>query len=161
MAKLVTLDGLRADAATIIGDVVYATMTTVDIRQRPRSRVLIIVWELEGPDPVGWLATYKTPVKAAHIAANPHVGASYWSPQQNVVTIDSTAEWDETPETAKRVWDLYRAGSPPGNGYDPGSYWSGPDDPKYHVMRLTPWRIQVLTARELASGQPYRQWRSD
>lgn len=160
MARLVSFADLRDDAAAIIGDVVYSTMITVDKQNRPRSRVLIVAWELEGEHPIGWLATNKTPVKAAHIARNPHVTTSYWSPRQNVVALDNIANWDREPGTAEKVWDLYRVGSPRGNGYDPGQYWAAPDDPAFHVMRLTPWRIQVLTAHELNSGQPYRQWSS-
>lgn len=160
MARPVPYDEIREDAAAIIGDVVYSTMTTVDRQGRPRSRVLIIAWELDNDRPVGWLGTYRTRVKAAHIAHNPHVTASYWSPRQNVVAVDSIAAWDDDPDTARAVWDLYRTGSPPGNGYDPGQFWRGPDDPEFHVLRLEPWRVQVLTARELGRGLPYRQWKA-
>jgi general stress protein 26 len=159
MARLVPYRQLADDAATIIGSTVYATMTTVDKLGRPRSRVLIAVWEFDRENPVGWLATHKTPVKTAHLAPNPHVSTSYWTPRQNVVTIDSVAAWVDDAETADYVWNLYRSGSPRGNGYDPGQYWTGPSDPKFHVLRLDPWRIQVLTARELADGLPYRQAR--
>lgn len=158
MARQVSYPEIRDDAAAIIGDIVYCTMITVDKLGRPRSRVLIVVWELDGDRPVGWLGTYKTPLKAAHIAHNPHVTTSYWNPRQNVVAVDSVADWDNDPDTAARVWDLYRVGSPRGNGYDPAQFWTGPADPKFHVMRLEPWRIQVLTGSELTSGMPYRQW---
>lgn len=89
MAHRVSYAEIVSDTAAIIGDVVYSTMITVDKQGRPRSRVLIVAWELEGEPPTGWLATYKTPVKAAHIAHNPHVTNSYWSPRQNVVSLDS------------------------------------------------------------------------
>lgn len=149
---------IRDDVAEIIGDIVYATMTTVDRRGRPRSRVLIVVWTLDGEQPVGWLGTFKSPVKAAHLAHNPHVTTSYWSPRQDVVYLDSVARWVDDPEVARMVWSLYRDGSPPGNGYDPGAYWRGPDDPRFHVLRLDPWRVQVLRGRDLARGRPARIW---
>ena len=147
-----TFADIRDDVARITGDVVYATMTTVDRRNRPRSRVLIVVWELDGARPVGWLATFKTPVKAAHLAHNPHVTTSYWSPRQDAVTLDSVAAWDDDRTTKERAWRLYRHGSPPGVGYEPGAYWDGPDDPALHVLRLDPWRVQVLRARDVARG---------
>jgi general stress protein 26 len=143
---------IRDDVAEIIGTIVYATMTTVDRRGRPRSRVLIVVWDLNGPRPVGWLATFKTPVKAAHLAHNPHVTISYWSPRQDAVYLDSVATWVNDADIDQRVWQMYRQGSPPGAGYDPAAYWRGPDDPAFHVLRLDPWRAQVLRAQDVARG---------
>ncbi|RKS08602.1 general stress protein 26 [Nocardiopsis sp. Huas11] len=153
---------LRADFDRTVGSVVYATMTTVDTRGRPRSRVLIPVWETEGETPTGWLGTFRTPVKAAHLAANPHATFSYWSPAQHTASADVVATWDDDPGVREHVWELYRRGSPPGAGYDPGAYWpGGPTDPGFHVLRLEPWRIQVLRAHELVTGRPPRIWRSD
>lgn len=140
------------DVAQVISHIVYSTMTTVDQRGRPRSRVLILAWELDGDRPVGWLPTFKTPVKAAHLAHNPHVTTSYWSPRQDAVYLDSVAAWIDDPEVKQRVWQMIRKGSPPGVGYDPAPYWRGPDDPGFHVLRLDPWRVQVLRARDLARG---------
>jgi general stress protein 26 len=152
---------IRDDVAEIIGTIVYATMTTVDRQGRPRSRVLIVAWELDGPRPVGWLATFKTPVKAAHLAHNPHVTTSYWSPRQDAVYLDSVATWTDDADIDQRVWQMYRQGSPPGVGYDPAAYWRGPDDPAFHVLRLDPWRVQVLRARDVARGDlSGRIWRS-
>ncbi|MEV6217867.1 pyridoxamine 5'-phosphate oxidase family protein [Nocardia sp. NPDC051833] len=150
---------IKADFDAIVGSINYATMTTVDAAGRPRSRVLIPVWETGGEVPTGWLGTYRTPVKAAHIAGNPHVTFSYWSPAQNTVAVDTVAGWTDDPDERAHVWDLYRHGSPPGAGYDPGQFWQGPDDPAFQVLRLTPWRIQVLRGRDLVSGIPARIWR--
>lgn len=150
---------LQPDFDAIVGAVNYATMTTVDTLGRPRSRVLIPVWETVAEHPVGWLGTYRTPVKAAHIAGNPHVTFSYWSPAQNTVAVDAVAAWTDDPSERAHVWDLYRHGSPPGAGYDPAQFWQGPDDPSFQVLRLDPWRIQVLRRRDLVSGIPARIWR--
>jgi general stress protein 26 len=153
---------IRDDVAETIGTIVYATMTTVDRQGRPRSRVLIVVWELDGPRPVGWLATFKTSVKAAHLAHNPHVTTSYWSPRQDAVYLDSVATWVDDADIDQRVWQMYRRGSPPGAGYDPAAYWSGPDDPAFRVLRLDPWRVQVLRARDVARGDlTGRIWQPD
>ncbi|MBY8852873.1 pyridoxamine 5'-phosphate oxidase family protein, partial [Saccharothrix sp. MB29] len=67
-----------------IADIRYCTMITVDKRNRPRARVLLPIWEVVDGQPLGWLAAYKTPVKTAHLARNPHATFSYWSPRQNV-----------------------------------------------------------------------------
>ncbi|MBE1530885.1 hypothetical protein H4W34_000718 [Actinomadura algeriensis] len=82
---------IRDEFDAYVGDIVYATMTTVDGKGRPRARVLIPVWEVVDGRPVGWLATYKTPVKAAHLAGNPHTTFSYWTPRQNAVSVDAVA----------------------------------------------------------------------
>ena len=151
---------LRDQVAGTLRRVPYATMTTVDRRGRPRARVLVAVWELDRDQPVGWLATFRTPVKAAHLAHNPHVTLSHWGPAQDTVAFDAVAAWDEGLDTRRRVWRLYRDGSPTGVGYDPGAYWSGPDDPRFHVLRLDPWRIQALRGQDLATGRPARLWRA-
>ncbi|WP_431887853.1 pyridoxamine 5'-phosphate oxidase family protein [Nocardiopsis alba] len=152
---------VREDFDAIVGAVVYSTMTTVDAKGRPRSRVLIPVWETGGEEPLGWLGTYRTPVKTAHLRGNPHASFSYWSPAQNTVSVDVVAEWIDDPRVREHVWDLYRHGSPPGAGYDPGGFWEGPGDPRFQVLRLEPWRIQVLRGRDLVSGVPSRIWRRD
>lgn len=154
-----SFSAIEKDFTDIISAVVYATMTTVDAKGRPRSRVLLPIWQLTGDRPIGWLATFDTPVKRAHLAANPHATFSYWSPAQNTVAIDTVAAW-ETDEAVKRaVWALYREGSPRGVGYDPSAYWpGGPADPGFHLLRMDPWRIQVLRGGDLATGRPSRIW---
>jgi hypothetical protein len=139
-----------------VGSVVYATMTTVDRRGRPRARVLIPVWERTGTGLTGWLATYPTPVKSAHLATNPHATFSYWSPRQDQAALDTTATWVDDPGTRARVWRLYGQGSPPGAGYDLGRFWASPEDPALGVLRLEPWRVQVVRGRDLRS----RLWRA-
>ncbi|QFZ19590.1 pyridoxamine 5'-phosphate oxidase family protein [Saccharothrix syringae] len=147
---------LEAEFNNYIGAINYATMVTVDARDRPRTRVLIPVWETVGGAPLGWLATYRTPVKAAHLAGNPHTSFSYWAPGNDSVAVDAVAEWDDAPPTKEHVWELYRRTSPPGAGYPLGSFWESPSDPELHVLRLTPWRVQVIRGRDLHS----RIWRA-
>ncbi len=151
--SVASFGAIREQFDSYVGDIVYATMTTVDRKGRPRARVLIPVWELPDPDagPLGWLATFRTPVKDAHLAHNPHTTFSYWSPKQNQVAVDAVAEWTGDPATRRHVWDLYRRTSPRGAGYDLGQFWRDPDDPELAVLRLQPWRIQVVRGRDLRS----------
>ncbi|TMR13443.1 pyridoxamine 5'-phosphate oxidase family protein [Nonomuraea turkmeniaca] len=146
---------LEDEFDAFVGTTVYATMVTVDARNRPRARVLIPVWERVDGRPLGWLATYRTPVKAAHIAGNPHTTFSYWRPGNNSVAIDAVAAWVEDLEVKRHVWDLYRKTSPRGAGYDLGNFWRSPADPELHVLRLEPYRIQVIRGGDLRS----RLWR--
>lgn len=149
---------LRPDFDDILRSIVYATMTTVDGQHRPRTRVLIPVWEVVDGAPLGWLATYPTPVKVAHLAANPHATFSYWSAAQNTVAVDTVATWVDDPAVKRRVWKLYEQGSPRGVGYPPGRFWPAPEHDSFGVLRLEPYRLQVLLGRDLAAGRPSRIW---
>lgn len=140
-----------------IRDIKYSTMVTVDRNGRPRARVMLPIWEVVDGRPVGWLAGYKTPVKAAHLAHNPHGTYSYWSPRQNALHIDAVSSWIDDPAVKDYGWQLYCAGSPKGVGYDPVRFWrGGPTDPEYNVLRIDPWRVQVVRGTDLSS----RIWQS-
>ncbi|CAM4055545.1 pyridoxamine 5'-phosphate oxidase family protein [Kibdelosporangium persicum] len=142
---------IEAEFNAFVGATVYATMVTVDTKNRPRTRILIPVWENVDGQPRGWLATYHTPVKAAHLAGNPNTSFSYWKPGNNSVAIEAVAEWERDPDVKQYVWNLYRATSPRGAGYDLGNFWQSPSDPKLHLLRLDPWRVQVIRGTDLRS----------
>ncbi|MEU7145356.1 pyridoxamine 5'-phosphate oxidase family protein [Nocardia sp. NPDC046473] len=93
--------------------------------------------------PVGFIATGKTPVKLRHLAANPVVAFSYWSPTQHVVQGESVASWEEDAAVKHRVWDLFTT-TPPPLGYDLRLFAPGPDSPQFSSLRLDPERVQVL-----------------
>ncbi|WP_280468647.1 pyridoxamine 5'-phosphate oxidase family protein [Nocardia cyriacigeorgica] len=157
--KVRSFGEIESEFDAYVGRIVYATMVTVDSKNRPRTRVLIPVWENVDGTPIGWLATYRTPIKSAHIARNPHVNFSYWAQgSNNSVAVDATAEWIDDPangvhdpRTRQRIWQMYARTSPRGAGYQLGQFWSSPDDPSLHIMRLEPWRIQVIRGRDLRS----------
>jgi len=149
--NVASFDEIEKEFEQYVGSIVYTTMVTVDAGNRPRTRVLIPIWENVDGRPRGWLATYRTPVKAAHLANNPHTSFSYWKPGNSSVAIDAVATWAEEPDVKRRVWDLYRATSPRGAGYDLGNFWRSPADPKLHVLRLDPFRIQVIRGMDLRS----------
>ncbi|MEU3186313.1 pyridoxamine 5'-phosphate oxidase family protein [Streptomyces sp. NPDC006923] len=151
-AKATDFADIRETFFSYVRSIKYATMITVDGKNRPRARVLLPVWEVVDGRPIGWLAAYRTLVKTAHLAGNPHTTYSYWSPRQDAVFVDSLSAWAEDKETRQHVWDLYLKGGPPGVGYDPVQYWpGGPDDPQYHVIRIDPWRIQLVRGSDLSS----------
>ena len=100
------------DVLGIVADTVSCTVTTVDAAGRPRSRILHPIWEVIDDRPVVWVMTGRTPVKTAHIAANPHVALSYWSPAQDTVIADCVASWVDDAATKRHVWDLF-ATTPP------------------------------------------------
>ncbi|KUL46009.1 hypothetical protein ADL22_10825 [Streptomyces sp. NRRL F-4489] len=66
------------------------------------------------------------------------------------MSIDAVASWAEDADTKRHVWDLYRRTSPKGAGYDLGNFWrGGPTDPGLGVLRLEPWRVQVIRGTDL------------
>ncbi|MEW1584466.1 pyridoxamine 5'-phosphate oxidase family protein [Micromonospora vinacea] len=156
--KVASFADLRAEFERYVSDIQYCALITVDKYDRPRSRILMAIWEVRDDLPVGWVAAYRTPVKSAHIARNPHVTCSYWSPRQNAVFVDGVAGWVEDASLKREVWELYRRGSPPGVGYDPIRYWrGGSTDPEYGLLRIDAFRVQVLRGTDLES----RIWQSE
>jgi general stress protein 26 len=151
---------LRADFLRLTTEIVYCTVTTVDPKGRPRSRVMHPIFQVVDGRPLGWAVTDRTPLKDRHIAANPYVACCYWSPTQNTVAIDCTAEWVDDEDVLNQVWDIFAAPEPPGWGDLSGYGEAGIHDPRFHVLRLQPYRIQILRAEQFAAGDfTPRTWR--
>ncbi|MFI1917844.1 pyridoxamine 5'-phosphate oxidase family protein [Nocardia sp. NPDC020380] len=159
-----TFDTIEHDFFRFAHEIVWCTITSVDSNGRPRSRILHPLWEMDDHRPVGWIVTGKTPVKVRHLAANPVVAFSYWSPAQHVVQGEAVATWVEDAAVKHRVWDLFMTAPPP-LGYDLRQFATGPDSPRFSVLRLDPERIQVFdgadfpanfTPRVAVLGQPRR-----
>ncbi|MFN8540721.1 MAG: pyridoxamine 5'-phosphate oxidase family protein [Thermomicrobiales bacterium] len=121
-----------ADFLHLTGEIVWCTATTVDAKGRPRSRILHPIWQVRDDQPVGWVVTGQTPIKTRHLAANPHLACSYWSPAQHTVMIDCVASWIEDAATKRHVFDLFMT-TPPPLGYDLSV--SGPPDRERHSFR--------------------------
>src|SRR3712207_2928039 len=64
---------IQEDFQRFTADIVYCTVTTVDLRGRPRSRVMHPIFEVVGGRPIGWAVTDRSPIKTRHLAANPYV----------------------------------------------------------------------------------------
>jgi hypothetical protein len=133
-----------------VHEVVWCNVTTVDTRDRPRSRILHPIWEGK----TGWVATLRhAHVKARHIAHNPYVSLTYVAeaPGQvplRPVYVDCLAEWDDTSSAKRHVWELFLAAPPP-LGYDPAPIFGfagieRPDHPEFGVLRLDPWRVELV-----------------
>jgi hypothetical protein len=152
------------DALTVARRVVWCALTTVGPDGRPRNRVVHPVWEsVGGPDGDGgvrgWVTTRRSPLKTAHLAANPHVGCAYSGADHDVAYFDCTAKWADRAER-HHAWEVCRSLPDPA-GFDPATIWpDGPDSPGAEVLRLDPYRVQVGLAADLATGAPPRTWRS-
>ena len=87
--------------------IVWATVATVDDRDRPRSRILHPVWQWDGSSLVGWIATSPTPIKRAHLSCSPYALVTYWTESHDTCTADCRVEWVLDDEHRQWVWDLF------------------------------------------------------
>lgn len=125
--------------------IVWCSAATVDSRGRPRSRVLHPFWQWDGASLVGWVATRPTPVKRAHLQANPYMSLNYWTPSHDTCVAECRAELLVDDETRAMVWDLFVTGPEP-VGYNPAIVpgWDSPTAEAFAVLRLEPWRLRVF-----------------
>ncbi|MDP1792784.1 MAG: pyridoxamine 5'-phosphate oxidase family protein [Acidimicrobiales bacterium] len=133
--------------------IVWASVTTVDRNAVPRSRILHPFWVFDGVELVGWIGTGKTPVKAAHLAANPNVSVSYWAPTHDTCAAVCRAEWADDPETREWLWDAFK-NAPAPLGFDPAMIpgWDSPASESFMVLRLTPIHLRVFPGTALTAG---------
>jgi hypothetical protein len=143
---------LRDDFVRLTNEIVWCTVATVDEKDRPRTRMLHVSWEVDNGRPTGWATTSRTPTKTAHLAHNPYVSCSYWTPAQNVVYVDCETAWVDDVEAKQHVWGV-AAAEAARLGFDAYSVWpGGPTDPGFEVLRLDPWRVQI-TLHDMPNGK--------
>ncbi len=123
-----------------VNSVVWCNVATVDRHGRPRSRILHPYWEGR----TGWIATAPNTLKAKHLLNNPYVSLAYVADIAKPVYADCTAAWVGDPAVKEHVWNLFRDAPPP-LGYDPAPIFHALDHPRFGVLKLTPWRIEVAT----------------
>lgn len=142
MADLATTAPAFVDMAHRI---VWATVATVDARNRPRGRILHPLWIWDGSALVGWVATGPTPTKQANLAHSPFTSVTYWASNHDTATAECKAEWHLDDETRTWVWNLFKDAPAP-VGYDPAMIppWSGgPTSPAFGALKLEPWKLRV------------------
>jgi len=139
--------------------IVWCGVATVDATGRPRSRVLHPIWEWDGNELVGWIATGPTPTKLAHLQASPFVSCNYWSPDQDTCVAECAASWVSDAEGKQAVWDKLANGPEP-VGYDPAIIpgWDDAQSPGFAALRLDPWRIRVMPGQAMVTGEGILNW---
>jgi hypothetical protein len=135
--------------------IVWASAATVDANGLPRSRVLHPIWEWDGTDLFGWIATVPSPVKKAHLAVHPQMSLNYWTPSQDTCSAECLVEWYLDDETRAAVWDKF-ANAPAPVGYDPRiiPQWAdGPTSADFAALRLAPYRLRVMAGAVMMKGE--------
>ena len=143
---------IEAEFLERVRHVVRCTAATVDTRDRPRSRVWHPIWE----GPTGYIATTRQPLKARHLDRNPYVSLTYfdYTDAWHQVYVDCRVAWEETLAGKRHAWQLF-AETPPPLGYDPASIWGHVENAAFGVLRLQPWRLELVDG----PGQT-RVWRA-
>jgi hypothetical protein len=134
--------------------IVWATVATVDPKERPRSRILHPLWEWDGESLTGWIGTGPTPVKRAHLDHSPYVSVNYWAPNHDTCVAECRAEWILDHDGRREVWQRLKDAPAP-VGYDPAivPVWKdGPVSPQFAGLRLAPWRLRVFPGTALLGG---------
>jgi hypothetical protein len=126
-------------------EIVWCSAATVDASNRPRVRVLHPIWEWDGAELTGWIATGPTAAKRAHLAHSSYVACNYWSSSHDTCLAECEADWKFDDETRVAVWERFANGPTP-VGYDPSIVpgWDSPTSENFAVLELRPWRLRVF-----------------
>jgi general stress protein 26 len=139
--EVATFAEIETEFLARVSDSVYCNMATVDLKNRPRSRIMHPIWE----GAIGWVISWPESLKAAHLRRNPHVSLAYFCHDKNKpVYVDCTAEWLTDRTAQQRVWEFYRTVPPP-IGFDPTPHYGSIDHPHFGLLKLIPWRIELYT----------------
>jgi hypothetical protein len=133
--------------------IVWCSVASVDGQGRPRSRILHPIWQWDGEQLVGWIATGPTETKRAHLAASPYLSLNYWDSTHDTCTAECQASWAFDIETRTMVWNLF-VNAPAPVGYNPAIIpaWTGPEADAFAALRLDPWRLRVFPGNVLIGG---------
>ena len=135
--------------------IVWASVATVDANGRPRTRILHPIWEWDGTQLQGWIATAPQSPKARDLAGTPYVSLTYWDPTHDTCTADGTATWRDDLADRQALWDTFSS-TPPPLGYDPRiipMWQDGPTSEQFAVLRLSPYRLRVMRGTVMTNGE--------
>jgi len=150
--KVSSFSEIESDFVERAHRAVWCSVSTLDTRNRVRSRLLHPIWEGE----TGWVGTQRHSLKAKHLDHNPHVSLAYIADVTSPVYADCTAEWQDDLATRQRIWDMFKSAPPP-LGYDPALFFGSVDGHDFGVLKFTPWRIELVDIGNKAD--PRRIWR--
>jgi len=133
-----TFEEMQSEFIDRIHTAVYCNMATVDLKGRPRSRIIHPIWD----GAIGWVISWPKSHKAVHLEHNPYVSLAYIFDKNKPVYIDALAEWIDDDGEKQRIWTLHQTNLPP-LGFDPRPHYGTVHHPYYGLLRFTPWRIEL------------------
>lgn len=153
--KHVLLSEIVEEVIQIAHTQVWASVATVDSLNRPWTRVLHPIWEVQNGQLTGWVLTNRHSLKEKHLAFSPYASVGYVKDPFNPLTIECHAAWQDDFAERERIWEWFKR-EPQPLGYDPALVWKeGPGNESVGLLKLTPWR---LTLGHL--GGEWRAWHS-
>ena len=134
--------------------IVWCSGATIDRAGRPRSRVLHPVWEWDGSELKGWIATSPLSPKRADLDAHPFISLNYWTNSHDTCLAECTAEWKLDDESRAEGWDRIR-NAPAPVGYDPSIIpgWDSPTALAFGILEVVPWRLRVMPGSYMAARE--------
>ena len=76
--------------------IVWCVVGTTDAGGLPRTRVLHPIWEWDGHELTGWIATSPNSPKAADLSVMPEMSITYWAPNHDTCTADCGATFEQS-----------------------------------------------------------------
>ena len=149
-----TFAEIEAEFIERVNKMIWCSAATIDSRVRPRSRILHPIWE----GSTGWIGTTLNSHKSKHLAKNPYMSLAYITDMHHPVYVDCKAEWIDDVAVKQRIWDLFKH-TPEPLGYDPATTFKGVDV-DFGVLKLTPWRIDLVSFPSPNFDEGTRVWRS-
>ncbi len=138
--KVTNFSQIEAEFIRRVHTMVWCSAATVDSKQRPRSRILHPIWE----GSTGWIGTNRNSHKARHLDKNPYMSLAYIADVMKPVYVDCVTEWVDDLAQKRRIWDLFK-NTPPPLGYDPAPDFISYDHENFGLLKLTPWRIDLVS----------------
>jgi hypothetical protein len=145
---------IEAEFIQRVNRMVWCSVATIDSAQRPRSRILHPVWE----GSTGWILTHRSSHKSKHLARNPYMSLAYVGEVMSPVYADCCVEWVEDMAEKVRVWDKVK-NLPPPLGFDPAHDFIRPDHENFGLLKLTPWRIDLVSFPAESFEKGTQVWR--
>ena len=145
---------IEAEFIQRVHTMVWCSVATVDTHNRPRSRVLHPIWE----GATGWITTHRHSHKARHLAHNPHMSLAYITNIHTPVYADCVAEWADDLDEKRRIWELFKS-TPPPLGYDPAVEFGTPEHDDFGLLKLSPWRIDLVSFPAPSFDEGTKVWR--
>jgi hypothetical protein len=131
-------EDLQEEFMRRVSQAVYCVMATIDLKKRPRSRVLHPVWD----GPIGWVITDPQSHKAKHLARHPAISLAYIQDPLKPVFVDCIAAWVDDTSEKHRIWELHKS-LPSPLGFDPEPHYGSINHRYYGLLRFTPWRMEL------------------
>lgn len=152
--EITNFSDIEAEFIQRVHTMIWCNVATVDAQGRPRSRILHPIWEGN----TGWIGTNRNTLKARHLDSNPYVSLAYIADVMKPVYVDCKTEWIDDLSQKQRIWDLFK-NTPPPLGYDPAPEFISHDHENFGLLKLMPWRIDLVSFPAPSFQEGTKVWR--